>query len=216
MENIENGENKMTNDCAFEKAVLATTALPSYSNVVQIVLRDEKYDWKFDYFKPDGKSSYDVRIGRLKISKWETEANIKSNEQLLVTLDKNIKAARLPPNHADYKKAKPADVSLWDKQYVQAEEDLMLDRKHLVDLNELIEQWTWNQYLEVGRMNSLWRLRTKYKYDHDLEFLEKGVTWAFEYEKKHKHFVDLGPEGNASRNAYEEWHNNRSDDISAW
>jgi hypothetical protein len=216
MENIMNIENVATNDSTFEKAVLSTSALPSYNNVVQIILRDEKHDWKFDYFKPDGKSSCDVKIGRLKINKWETEANIKANAQLLVTLDKNIKAARLPPNHADYKKAKPAEISLWDKQYVQAEEDLMLDRKHIDALTELIEQWTWNQYLEIGRMNSLWRLRNKYKYDHDREFLEKGVTWACEYEKRHRHNVDLGPEGNASRDMHETWINDRSADYSAW
>jgi len=167
-----------TIDASIIELVLATTVLDKYDDVVQNVLQDERSGWIADYYKCDGRSSFDPVIGRMAAEKKACDDAITENERLMGEWDKNIRCARLPKTHKDYKKATPAEVSRWDKQYVQAQEDVMHDARSSDYLGEQIELWSWNRYIEVGRMNRLKGLRDKYKGDGDLEFLRKGVTWA--------------------------------------
>ena len=199
----------------FEEIVLSTTALPAHENIVADILRDKAHDWRYNYFKPDGHSMHDAEIWRMNHEKAACDANIKTNTTLVETLDKHIKCARLPPNDKDYKKAKPAEVANWDRQYVQAEEDILIDTKRSAELDSLIPKWSWNRDLELGRERTLYRLRNKFMRDNDLEFLRKGVTWANEYELKQRYKLDLGEELNAKAEAHEEWISNRIDN-SAW
>ena len=199
----------------FEEIVMSTTALPAHANIVADILRDKKNDWNYNYFKPDGQSSHDAELYRMIAEKQERDANIKTNVSLVETLDKHIKCARLLPTDKDYKKAKPAEITNWDRQYVQAEEDVLTDTKRSAELEGLIQKWSWNRYLELGRERTLWRLRTKFKYDNDLDFLERGVTWASEYELKQRYKLDFGEKINAAADAHEMWVSNREDN-SAW
>ena len=199
----------------FEEIVAATTALPAHENVVADILRDKNNDWRYNYFKPDGHSSHDAEIYRMTAEKAACDANVKVNKGLIETLDNNIRCSRLAPTEKDYKKVKPDIVANWDRQYVQAEEDIMTDTKRSVELDGLIHKWSWNRYLELGRERSLYRLRNKFMRDNDIEFLRKGVTWASEYALKQRYKLDLGEELNAKTEAHEMWISNRVD-KSAW
>lgn len=167
-----------TIDATITELVLATTAMDKYADVLKNILRDEESGWIADYYRSDGRTSFDPEIGRMVAEKKGRDEAITANEKLMEECDKNIRCARLLKTDKDYKKATPAEVSRWDKQYVQAQEDIMLDAKGSDYLGEQIELWSWNRYIEQGRMNRLKGLRDKYKGDGDLEFLRKGVTWA--------------------------------------
>jgi hypothetical protein len=215
MTSTDNFMDKWIDNRPFEVIVAATEALPAHENIVAEILRDKKSGWRYNYFKPDGHSTHDAQLNRMNTEKAACEANIKTNKGLIETLDKNIRCARLPPNDKDYKKAKPDMIANWDKQYVQAEEDIMVDTKRSIELEGLIHQWSWNRYLELGRERTLYRLRNKFMIDNDIEFLRKGVTWASEYELKRRYKLDLGEELNAKAAAHEDWIANRVDN-SAW
>lgn len=207
--------DKWIDNRPFETIVMSTTALPAHENIVADILRDKAHDWRYNYFKPDGHSTHDAQLYRMTAEKAECEANIKTNKGLVDTLDKNIRCSRLPPNDKDYKKVKPDIIANWDRQYVQAEEDIMTDSKRSTELEGLIQKWSWNRYLELGRERSLYRLRNKFMRDNDIDFLRRGVTWASEYELKNRYKLDLGEELNAKAEAHEEWVSNREDN-SAW
>jgi hypothetical protein len=123
--------------------------------------------------------------------KKECDDAIGANERLMEECDKNMRRARLQKTDKDYKKATPVEISRWDKQYVQAMEDVMHDSRTSDYLGQQIELWSWNRYIELGRMNRLKGLRDKYKTDGDLEFLRKGVTWACASAKKQTHDLHL-------------------------
>lgn len=167
-----------TIDATIIEIVLATTVLDKYADVVKNILRDEESGWTADYYKSDGRTSLDPEIGRMVADKKGCDEAITDNERLMTECDRNINHSRLPKTDPKYKKATPADVSRWDKQFVQAQEDIMHDANHSDYLGEQIELWSWNRYIEQGRMNRLKGLRDKYKDDGDLEFLRKGVSWA--------------------------------------
>lgn len=167
-----------TIDATITELVLATTASDKYADVVNNILRDKESGWTADYYKSDGRSSLDPVIGRMQAEKKACDDAITENERLMCECDKNIQYARLPKTDPKYKKATPTEVSRWDKQYVQAQEDMMHGANESDYLGEQIEVWSWNRYIEMGRMNRLKGLRDKYKEDGDLEFLQKGVTWV--------------------------------------
>ncbi len=179
---------------SFEEIVAATADSGLYRETLNLILRDEEHGWSYNYFKPDGHSFHDVQICRMRQEKKECDDAIKANEHIVLTTDKRIKAARLPTTHADYKKASRVEITNWDKQHVQALEDIMHDSKRSVELEDLIQKWSWNRYLELGRVSSLWHLRCKYKMDRDLDFLKRGVSYACgKAQKERYNLFDDGP-----------------------
>lgn len=168
-------------DASIVERVLSTTPLDKYNHLVDNILYDKKSGWNADHYKNDGRSSLDPEIGRMTAEKRNCDAAITDNEKLMVECDKNIQRARLPKTDKNYKKASPGEISRWDKQYVQAQEDIMHDANRSDELREKIELWSWNRYIDVGRTNRLKWLRDKYMRDDDLEFLRKGVTWVCAY-----------------------------------
>jgi hypothetical protein len=169
---------------SFEEIVQNVVPDEAYNYVVDTILHDKKQNWSLDCFKPDGKSIQDVKIARMSAEKAKCDSAVKANGLLLEVLAENIRCARLHPTDKNYKKAKPIEISNWDKAYVQAEEDIMLDSKESCLLTDLIADREWNRYLELFSGGYLWLARNKFRYDNDMDFLKRAVTWACNYQKK--------------------------------
>lgn len=165
--------------------IIEGTAIDEHCNfVVKDILRDMNNDWKLEYFKDDGKNSHDVIITKMKNECNRLEAEIKINEQLIKKLDIDIIQARLPKNDRNHKITKKGDTVLWDKKYVQAQEDIYNNTKLITEIKELLETYVWNRYLEERMRQTLRWLRGRFMKDRDEIFLAKGVSWALNYNKK--------------------------------
>jgi len=210
MSTTEDIMDKWIDKRSFEEIVAATPDSGLYGDTLSLILRDEAHGWRFSYFKPDGHSSHDAQLCRMRQEKKTCDDAVKANTQIVATTEANIKAARLPPTDPDYKKASRAEITNWDRQHVQAQEDIMHDSKRSAELDELIHKWSWNRYLELGRESALWRLSCKYKIDRDLDFLKRGVSYACG--KADKERYNLFGDGPAPQEAREP----RGEDLSAW
>ena len=166
---------------SFEEIVLSTTANKEHEYVVFDIIRDVETGLRHCYYKPDKHNSHNAEIARMNAEKAKCEADIKSNMALLETLDNNIKCARLPPNNPNYRKSRQDEITNWDRQYVEAEEEIFTDSKRIEELEGLLIEWNWNAYLEDTLSNTLWRLTTKYRKDKDRDFLARGVTAIYNY-----------------------------------
>jgi len=170
---------------SFEEQVASTIPNSKYDYVIENILRDKEYGWSLNYYKPDGKSSYDVGIARMTNEIKELTANIVTNEKLMKTLDQNI-------SNSSHKKIQKSQLETWDKQFVLAEEEIRNDTHRIQEIQNLLPKWEWNRYLELGRESSLQHVRNSFMIDNNMEQLAKGVTWACSYDSKHRCHIDFG------------------------
>jgi hypothetical protein len=168
---------------SFDELVNETVPESKYEDVVQDILRDKKYNWRLNYYKSDGKSSYDVSICRMNMEIDKLTANINTNERLMKTLEENISTST-------QKKTKET----CDRQFVLAEEEIRHDKARLDELRELKPKWEWNRYLELGLESTLRRVRNSFILNHDEDLLRKGVTWACAYAVKNRYQLYYGIE----------------------
>ena len=148
------------------------------------ILRDRDYNWTLNYYKSDERSSCDPEISRMTLEIKERSSNIELNEKLKITLDENI-------NTAAGKKIKKTLLEAWDKQYVQADEDILLDTNRIEVLQNRLLKWQWNRHLELGLESSLQRVRNRFMIDCNEELMRKGVTWACSYAEKNRYMLEF-------------------------
>lgn len=192
--------NSYCDNRTFEELVNASTPDDSYNFVIDNILRDKDSGWILNYYKSDGKSSCDAEISRMNLEIVELTANITTNEKLLQKINDNIKNAseknrqialdRVQSATKEEKVVKPVIsqlefknnlVETWKNQREIAEDEIMVDRKRMNQILNLLPKWEWNRYLELSLESNIQRLRNQFIIDYDEEFLRKGVTWACNY-----------------------------------
>jgi hypothetical protein len=190
----------------FEELVNSSIPDDSYNFVVDNILHDRDNGWTLNYYKSEGKSSYDAEISRMNLEIIDRTTSIVTNEKLLQKINDNIKNAseknrqiaveRAHTATKEEKAVKPVIshlefkndlVETWKNQRELAEDEMMIDRRRITEIKSLLPKWEWNRYLELSLESNLQRIRNQFVIDHDEEFLRKGVTWACNYAYKNRY-----------------------------
>jgi len=176
---------------SIEELIEETKVDEQYNYIVDDILRDMEYNWRLEYYKDDGQNSYNISVYTTQSICKELENEIKADEDIIKKLDIDITQARLPKTDPNHIKATKSDIVKWDKQYVQAQENIYNNTKLIAEKKELLEKYIWNQYLEDRLRRSLRWLRGRFMFERNYEFLKKGVTWTLKYDKKLRRDTDV-------------------------
>jgi len=176
---------------SIEELIEETKVDLQYNYIVDDILRDMEYNWRLEYYKDDGQNSYNISVYTTQSICKELENEIKADEDIIKKLDIDITQARLPKTDPNHIKATKSDIVKWDKQYVQAQENIYNNTKLIAEKKELLEKYIWNQYLEDRLRRSLRWLRGRFMFERNYEFLKKGVTWTLKYDKKLRRDTDV-------------------------
>jgi hypothetical protein len=172
-------------------SILQTIPNSKYAYIVNGILEDKASMGIRDYYKNDGKTSYDPVIGRIQRDIQKCISNSKENRKTMETLITNISNSKRNPTDKDYKKATQAVVENWESECSKLQLAFVTYKSQVEFLNPLLDDCIFNQYLENSRRNTMKMLSDKFFMDGNKEYLEQGVTWAMEYLEKHKVKLDL-------------------------
>jgi hypothetical protein len=172
-------------------SILQTVPNSKYAYIVNGILEDKSSMGMRDYYKNDGKSSYDPVIGRIQRDIKKCISNSKENRKIIETLITNITNSKRKPTDKEYKKATKANVEHWESECSKLQLAYVTYKSQVEFLTPLLDDCIFNQYLENSRRNTLKMLRDKFFMDGNKDYLEQGVTWAMEYAEKHKIKLDF-------------------------
>lgn len=168
---------------SLQEMISATTPRQEYAATVGNILRDKAQGWSLDYYKDDGKSSYDVAIARAETM---VQLVIKSNEastlyqklnalEKIVSLSKQEEKARL----ADVKKVEIAiEHNKTDMRNLAFTTIDMVMPSTLQEAEGNIATLAYKRVLEKQRMAVLQLARNQFMCDCDEELLWRTVTYA--------------------------------------
>jgi hypothetical protein len=166
---------------SFEELVLGTESDKRYEHVVDDILRDKAYGWSLNYYSDSAKTSWDVAVGRTALRIVKLEEGVAYNKTLLAASEDKIKRSRLEPNDANYLKISKVALQAVDQAYATATDEIGEMTKELEELRPLQEEQIWKQYVEKRTGATLRQLRNKFQIDGDVDFMRRGVTWAWAY-----------------------------------
>ena len=172
-------------------AILQTTPESKYMFLVEEILADQKSDGCNDMYKECNKTSYDIIAGRMQDNLNILNEYIKENRKVMDKIINNIENSKKKPEEAGYKKASAKEVDEWQKMILKLQEDYVTYKCSIDIIKPGLEDILFNQYVELGQRRTMRFLRNKYMSDCDKEFLEKGVSWAFNYAAKHRLNIDM-------------------------
>ena len=171
-------------------ALLQTTAHEEYYHLVLDIIRDKESMGSHDYYSEYNRTTLDLLLARLYNKKGMLIETCKNNRGLIEKLLKNIECSKKHPGEKDFRKASARDIEKWNTECMTLQQDYIDFKGSLEKIIPLIEDIEFNRYLERGQRNTMKYLRDKFFNDGNVEYLEKGITWAVEYETRHRVKVD--------------------------
>ena len=172
-------------------AILQMTPEPKYMFLVEEIVADQKSDGCNDIYKECNKTSYDIIAARIQYNLNTLNQCIKENRNVMDKIINNIENSKKKPEEAGYKKTSAKEVDEWQKMILKLQEDYVSYKCSVDTMKPVLKDILFNQYVELGQRQTMRFLRNKYMSDHDKEFLEKGVSWAFNYAAKHRLNIDM-------------------------
>ena len=160
---------------SFDEVVKSTQPDKRFESVVQDIIRDRDYNWSLNYYS-DNTTSWDVDLAKTVESINDIENAIKINKAILANSKEKLVRNRLEPDDKMYLKLSAKAKEDINQSYAQAIDDLNLSTKQLEELKPLKNEQTWKQYVDKMGTCNLRTLRTKFRKDDDIEYLQRGVT----------------------------------------
>ena len=176
---------------AHEYSVTDSETGERYNYLVRDIKEDKKSGGARNLYKSNGTNSYDPVIGRLLGDKrrWDELA-----EKNRVTMEKTvgwIEAAMKKPGEKGYKAARDTDIERWENELLKLQEEFVELKANSARLMPTIEDCQYNRLIEEMTRGNMRAMRDKYFEDGDEVFLEKGVTWAMNYDYMNRIKINL-------------------------
>uniref|UniRef100_A0A6C0ANE5 Uncharacterized protein n=1 Tax=viral metagenome TaxID=1070528 RepID=A0A6C0ANE5_9ZZZZ len=172
-------------------AILETNPDPKYQYLVDEIISDKLSGGLKNMYKDFKKTSYDIIV-----AKYQSKFNIlndkmKENRKLMENTIKRIENSYKKPDEEGYEKISPKEVENLQKLFPKLQDEFVEYKSSSETFRIKLEDIIFNQYLESGKMLTMRYLRNKFIEDNDKLFLEKGVTWAFDYAARHRIDIDI-------------------------
>jgi hypothetical protein len=172
-------------------AILQTFPDSKYAHLVNEIVNDKMSGGNHNLYKDYSKTSYDIMAGYLQKEQDSLNLAVKLNRKKMDKIIDDITNALKDPKDKDYKKATDKEVKAWEEESLKLQEDYVRIKGSLDTMAPKLADVKYNQYVEIGQKMTMWFLRNKFIDDGDLEYLEKGVTWASDYAEKNRLSLDL-------------------------
>lgn len=168
----------------FIDCVNKTTPDPRDKYIVDDILRDRDYRWELNYYHDYRKTSYDLVVCRTKLAIEELKTSIQEYETTLKKIDDDTDRSRLEPTDEKFKKLSAKDKERMNKDYAIAIDGLNSAGPLLEELTQDLMKYEIKQYAELTMGQILRRIRNEFRFNKDMDYLTRGVTFAMEHSYK--------------------------------